>query len=102
MSEIKSSEISVVVQGAVDKELTPKCLLSIRKYLPEAEIILSTWEGTDVSGLSYDKVLLNKDPGAFPYLRNSLKSNNLNRYLVSSRNGIQKASKKYILKIIRH
>jgi len=99
MSEIKSSEISVVVQGAVDKELTPKCLLSIRKYLPEAEIILSTWEGTDVSGLSYDKVLLNKDPGAFPYLRNSLKSNNLNRYLVSSRNGIQKASKKYILKI---
>ena len=47
---INSKDISVVVQGAIDKENTPKCLESIRKYLPDAEIILSTWEGSEVEG----------------------------------------------------
>ena len=41
---IKSEDISVVVQGAIDKVNTPKCLESIRKVLPRAEIVLSTWE----------------------------------------------------------
>ena len=42
---IDKKDISVVVQGAIDKEWTPLCLKSIRKYLPESEIILSTWGG---------------------------------------------------------
>lgn len=41
---MKSNDITVVVQGAIDRKLTPKCLKSIRKHLPDAEIILSTWE----------------------------------------------------------
>ena len=40
---IKSEDISVVVQGAIVSNLTNNCLKSIRKYLPKAEIILSTW-----------------------------------------------------------
>ena len=37
---MKSNDITVVVQGAIDRKLTPKCLKSIRKHLPDAEIIL--------------------------------------------------------------
>lgn len=36
---IDTKDISVVVQGAIDKGYTPLCLKSIRKYLPESEII---------------------------------------------------------------
>ena len=81
MSKIKSKDISVVVQGAINSEVTPKCLESIRKYLPEAEIILSTWEGSDVVGLDYDKLVLNKDPGTFIYKRSNgaITENNMNR-----------------------
>ena len=97
--KIQSSDISVVVQGAVDKESTPKCLASIRKYLPEAEIILSTWKGTDFSSLNYDVVLFNKDPGAVDLLWFDGRKNNGNRQLYSTQEGIKKASRKYILKL---
>ena len=61
---INSNEISVIVQGAIDKTETPKCLKSIRKYLPDAEIILSTWEGSDLNGLDYDVLVINQLPSA--------------------------------------
>lgn len=100
---IKSKDISVVVQGAVDKDYTPLCLYSIRKYLPEAEIILSTWEDSDVENLDYDILVLNKDPGGIKHdfaiynERNSI--NNFNRQLVSTSHGIKKANRKYTLKL---
>ena len=65
---IKSTDISIVVQGSVEnREETIKCLNSIRKILPQAEIILSTWEDSDIVNLDYDKLVLNKDPGAVYY-----------------------------------
>lgn len=100
---INSNDISVIVQGAINKELTPKCLRNIRKYLPDAEIILSTWEGSNVTGLNYDILVLNKDPGGYKHdfaVYNETRSmNNFNRQLVSTQNGIEKASHKYILKL---
>jgi hypothetical protein len=100
---IDSKDISVVVQGAIKKELTPNCLKSIRKYLPKAEIILSTWDGSDVSGLYYDILVLNKDPGGVKHdfaIYNATRSmNNFNRQLVSIQNGIEKANRNYILKL---
>ena len=100
---INSNDISVVVQGAIDKENTPKCLKSIRKYLPDAEIILSTWEGSDVSNLDYDVLVLNKDPGGYKHdfaiYNKSRSMNNFNRQLVSAQNGVFKANRKYCLKL---
>lgn len=100
---MNSKDISVVVQGAIDKKLTPKCLKSIRKFLPKAEIILSTWEGSDVSELDYNLLVLNKDPGGVKHdyaIYNTPRSmNNFNRQLVSTQNGIAKAGCKYILKL---
>lgn len=101
--KMSSKDISVVVQGAINKELTPKCLKSIRKYLPGAEIILSTWEGSAVSGLDYDILLLNQDPGGYKHdfaIYNKTRSmNNFNRQLVSTKNGVLKANRKYCLKL---
>ena len=73
---IDSKDISVVVQGAVNKNETPKCLKSIRKFLPNAEIILSTWEGSDTKNLDYDILVLNKDPKAEPIKEIEKKKNN--------------------------
>jgi hypothetical protein len=51
---INSKNISTVVQDAIDKELTPKCLKSIRKCLSKATIILSTWKNSDIKYLDYE------------------------------------------------
>lgn len=95
---INSKEISIVVQGAIDNIETPKCIKSIRKHLPGAEIILSTWEGEDVSELDYDLLVINIDPGAFIYTTGRPVYNNLNRQLLSTQEGLKKATRKYVLK----
>lgn len=94
---IESKDISVIVQGPVSDKFTPQCLKSIRKYLPDAEIIFSTWEGTDVSGLDYDVLLLNEDPGSV-IIDNSNKMYNVNRQMISTLNGLRKSSRKYSVK----
>ena len=100
---IKSEDISIVVQGAINKSETIKCLKSIKKYLPNAEIILSTWEDSDVKDLNglYNILVLNKDPGFGYYYKTDkkVKLNNLNRQLVSTKEGLKRATKKYAMKI---
>lgn len=100
---IDTSDISVIVQGAINKEETPKCLRSIRKHLPGAEIILSTWEGSNVSDFTglYDILILNKDPGAPIIEEYKLRTvyNNMNRQLLSTQEGLRKASRKYAMKL---
>ena len=97
---IDTKDISVVVQGAVDKAITPLCLASVREHLPDAEIILSTWEGTKVNGFSYDGLIENPDPGAFPCdkLQKSV-MNNINRQIVSTYNGLLRCTRRYALKL---
>ena len=98
---IDSKEISVIVQGGIDKKETPKCLNSIRKILPNAEIILSTWNGADTSDLDYDKVIYNEDPGTVLIEEHkSIKTyNNMNRQLLSTQSGLKIANRKYSLKL---
>ena len=96
---IDYKDITVIVQGAVDKNFTPACLSSIRKYLPGAGIILSTWEGSDVSSLKPDILLLNKDPGGFADAKKPKFTNNLLRLLVSTQNALKVVNTKYVLKI---
>ena len=61
---IKSDEISVVVQGAINNKYTPICLASIRKIFPYATIILSTWKNSKTENLDYDVLIENEDPGS--------------------------------------
>ncbi len=101
LEKIESRDISVVVQGPVHKARTMCCLKSIRQYLPDAEIILSTWEGSDVSDLIYDTLILNKDPGGIlqKNFKNEKLYSNLNRMIISTNSALEKASRKYILKL---
>lgn len=98
---LESSNISFVVQGPVIAEsssgafATRSVLESIRKYYPVAEIILSTWKGTNVSGLTFDKVILSDDPGGFTH--NGVLINN-NRLIYSTKAGIAAATRKYLVK----
>lgn len=100
---ISSKDISVVVQGAINKTETKKCLKSIRKFLPDAEIILSTWENSDVNNLKglYDKIIFNKDVDApvIGEINGKTIYNNMNRQLFSTQEGIKRAIRKYILKL---
>lgn len=99
INTFSSSEISVIVQGAVGK-FTGDCLKSIRQVLPQAEIILSTWKNSCLDGLDYDILIENNDPGSFPcdFIENSI-PNNINRQLVSTQTGLASATRKYAIKM---
>jgi hypothetical protein len=95
--------ISFVVQGPVithsDKRMgifsTADVLQSIRMHYPGAEIILSTWKGSDTDGLTYDQLILNEDPGGF--MHNGVQVN-CNRLILSSKAGIHKATRQFVVK----
>jgi hypothetical protein len=101
---ISSERISVVIQGPVirdridDRPTTDECLRSIREYLPDAEIILSTWEGADTSRLAgYDKLVTSGDPGGiWNYVKR--RYSNVNRMIRSTSAGLRVASREYCLK----
>lgn len=96
---IDTKDISVVVQGAVDPVNTPKCIKSLHKHLPGAQIILSTWKGANVEGLEVDEVVLSEDPGGFRDKYCTTFVNNTLRQVVSTHAGMKHAIGKYILKI---
>lgn len=89
-----------MVQGPVDHDLTPFCIETIRRYLPEAEVILSTWEGSDLRGLKVDHLVLNADPGSVVCNIGARPiSYNVNRQIVSSLNGIRTATRPFVVKV---
>lgn len=77
------------MQGAVSP-FTKESISSFRKWLPGAEIVLSTWYTEDVSGLDVDSVVLGIDPGHTPL--------NTKRQIVGTLPGIRAASNGKILK----
>lgn len=96
---ISSDQVSVVIQGAVGAELADS-VRSVRQKLPKAEIILSTWEGSQIpQDLPLNVCVLSADPGAKPAVKDGKISNNTNRQLVSTIAGLRKASRPYALKL---
>lgn len=89
--------LSIVVQGMIS-ECTSEVLASIRRCFPHAELILSTWEGSDCKGLDYDKLVFSPDPGAQKADEIAHTDNNVNRQIVSTCAGLKVASRTYILK----
>jgi hypothetical protein len=105
---IGSHDISVVIQGPVvgkptdppQAQLTRMAVTSVRRVLPGAQVIVSTWKGSDLDGLDADAHLLNDDPGGFPCHATDQKYlNNVNRQIVSTRNGIVAAERPYVMKL---
>lgn len=101
LERVDSSEISVIIQGPSlhnegNGSQLEACVDSIRRILPQAEIILSTWKGQSYNPDIVDYVVLSEDPGS---VSNWLgQSWNFNRMVVSTRNGLEKASRPYTLK----
>lgn len=95
--KIISNDVSLVVQGAVSS-VTKAVLAGLRSVFPDAELILSTWEGTDLSGLLFDKVALSPDPGAVVCDKVTGTWNNVNRQIVSTQAGLAAVTRSYTLK----
>lgn len=92
-------DISVVVQGPIS-EVTKSCISSIRNFLPESTIIVSTDETADVTEINYDHLVLNKDVGAkYSADLGGKKPNNVNRQITSTLNGLKAVKTKYALKL---
>ncbi len=106
---ISTGDFSVIIQGPIigksgdpeDKQLTTRCIRSIRQHLPGAEIIISTWEGEETAHLDLDKVTYSKDPGAVSYNDFELKNvyNNNNRQITTTLAGLKLSSRKFSIKI---
>jgi hypothetical protein len=107
---MQNRDLSFVVQGAIDHEISPltgapitqSCLAGLRRHHPGAEIVLSTWKDEDTAGLDYDQLVLNDDPGAWNALRpgtRATKLDNTNRQIVSTKSGLCAATRKYAAKI---
>ncbi len=94
---VNTEDISFVVQGPINKPSINLCLESIRKYFPGAEIILST-ESQDLSGLDYDVPVIIEDVGIDVLPHSDFKLN-VKRQIYSTQKGLEKAEKKYTLKV---
>jgi len=100
---ISLEKIAVIVQGPVvppgkpDQYATCDTLKSARHLLPGAQIILSTWENSDVTGLDFDTLVTSQDPGSFPIM--DLRACNINRQITSTREGLRKANRPYAVKL---
>ncbi|MFH7766364.1 WavE lipopolysaccharide synthesis family protein [Acinetobacter sp. BSP-28] len=101
---IDSSRISVVIQGLTHYVENDKgcmfyqCIESIKKHLPYAEIIVSTWENQDCDESVVDKVLYNNEPKSIISDRDENYQWNFNKMVVSTKNGIIASNREYVLK----
>lgn len=108
---IDSRDISVVIQGPVFSHTTPlaphgitrQVLQALRQHLPQATLILSTWQDQPLDGLDADIILQLDDPGTTSFYRKGAKAENLynngNRLICSTQAGLAQVKTKYTLKI---
>lgn len=105
-----NADITVVVQGPVqslperpqDEGITRRCLASVRRYLPGARVILSTWPDQDLDGLDYDQLVINDDPGPniIGYDRDGTpRVENTNRQIVCTAGGLEHVETPYAMKL---
>lgn len=88
--------ITVVVYGLRTPE-TKLCLDSIRKNLLGAQIVFSTWKGTQTDDLTFDRLVLSEEPDAFIFTQKWGKYNNINKIIVSVSRGLMAVSTNYVL-----
>ena len=102
---VDGKSLSIVIQGQVTRpssapahqQVTRRNIENIRRILPAAEVVLSTWKGADTEGLSPDLLVLSEDPGA--WVRGCGRTNNVNRQIVSSREGLRASTRRYAVKM---
>jgi hypothetical protein len=107
---VDDKDITVVVQGPVqslperaqDDGITQRCLASVRAHLPDAKIVLSTWQDQELDGLDYDELVINEDPGPniLGYTAaGEPRPQNTNRQIVSTVGGLRRVTSMYAMKL---
>lgn len=94
---IRPTDISIVVQGAVSPD-TIRVVQQLQRNFCGAEIIISTWLGSDLKGIYVEKIVQSDDPGCVVADFVTQTMNNINRQLVSTKAGIAAATRPFILK----
>lgn len=100
---IGSEDISIIIQGSFDFNITAKTIYSARFLFPKSQIILSTWDNNEIKNeyciKKIDAIIQSKEPEAFNFLINGIKLNNINRLILSSKKGLELAERKYTLRL---
>lgn len=99
---IANEDITFVIQGPIEREITQKSVDSVKRVFPGARVILSTWKQQPISITGVDLVLENEDPG--PTLARFSKHDeafytNVNRQIVSTLEGLRCVNTKYAVKL---
>ena len=102
LTPVDSRKISVVIQGPLFRTLSPErnifaCIASVKKHLPDAEIIVSTWKHEDISQVYADQIIVLDDPGCL--LDDAGNQINTNRMLLSTLAGVQASKRPYVMKL---
>lgn len=96
--KITSEKISVVLQGPLYGESIHTAIISIRKWLPEAEIILSTWgDEPQAEQAAVDILVCNKP--LEPLLDHNGNKNFIASQILSTQKGLALATRPYVLKM---
>ncbi len=101
---IPPSQISLVFQGPVVRGPggTADLIARTRRAFPASPCLLSTWDGSDTTGIDADTVLFSSDPGSLPGIKwrdGPGESNNVNRQIRSSQRGLHQVRTPYAVKI---
>ena len=100
MSNIQDSEITFVIQGPLGKGNIKNTIDSVKLYFPKSKIIISTWQGENLDDEdSVDLVVYNEDPGNSMLSKVLKVANNVNRQIISTRNGLSHVKTKYAFKL---
>ena len=101
--------MSVIVQGPViggpekagHERLTWRALESVRRVFPGAQVILSTWSGSDLRKLEADTIVCSTDPGSIVCKRAGTEDyvNGVNRSIISTLAGLRAATRPYAVKL---
>lgn len=90
--------MSVLMQGPVTPH-TKDAVASVRKWFPDAELVLSTWNEQDVEGLDIDYSVWTVDPGPGAPEAMALQRGNLVRMVVGVKNGLLGVHNQLVLKV---
>lgn len=115
-SDLTSGQVTVVFQGGIQPDLLGSGredgndflynVARTRAALPNATIVLSTWDSrlperyasADILGI--DQLVLNPDPGGLPNIKFGYDApNNVNRQIVSTQAGLAQVTTPYALKL---
>lgn len=93
------NSVSIVIQGAVHPDQA-EILKKFRVAFSQSQIIVSTWKSDVTLSDLADEYVISEDPGPFTLYRDgrALRSENINRQIVSTRAGLARANNDWTLK----